>query len=78
MDVSEELELPPTYREIADLIRAAIDDGLYEYGSQLPSAAVLARQYGVGVTTIHRAMALLEAAGDVKGAQGRGRFVTRR
>lgn len=74
----EEFKLPPTYKDIADLVTAAIDAGTYAYGSQLPSAAELAHEYGVSVGTIHRAMALLADAGTIVGRQGRGRFVTRR
>jgi DNA-binding GntR family transcriptional regulator len=76
--VPDDLELPPTYREIADLIRAEIDKGTWPYGSQLPSARELATLYNVAMATIHRATGLLVASGDVVGRQGRGRFVIRR
>jgi len=76
--VPEELDhIPPTYREIADLLRADMDSGLYPRGTWLPSASELAARYQVGRTTIARAMALLEASGDIQGAQGRGRLVLR-
>jgi GntR family transcriptional regulator len=74
----EEFRLPPSYREVADLVTAAIDEGLYPYGTQLPSATELAALYDVSVATIHRAMKLLAERGIIQGRQGLGRFVTRR
>jgi DNA-binding GntR family transcriptional regulator len=74
----DELQIPPTYREIAELITVAIDEGLYPYGSLLPSAQILATRYDVSKTTIHRAMTLLASQGTIVGRQGRGRYVARR
>jgi GntR family transcriptional regulator len=74
----DELKIPPTYREIAEMITAAIDEGLYPYGSLLPSAQVLSTRYDVSKTTVHRAMVLLAAEGTIVGRQGRGRYVARR
>ncbi|GIF04637.1 GntR family transcriptional regulator [Actinoplanes siamensis] len=76
--MEEEFRLPPTYKEVAELIRAEIDKGTWPYGTQLPSASELSDMYGTSITTIHRAMKILIDAGDVIGRQGRGRFVTRR
>jgi DNA-binding GntR family transcriptional regulator len=74
----EDFELPLSYREIADDVRRKIDEGLYPYGTRLPSTAELVIQYGVSEATIERAMKLLAEAGDITGRQGLGRFVTRR
>lgn len=71
-----DLGIPPTYREIAAEIAAAINAGQYERGSLLPGARELARKYGVAMSTIHRAMALLQEQGLVVGRQGRGQYVT--
>lgn len=74
----EEFRLPPSYRGVAAAITSAIDDGVYPYGTRLPSTSELAREYGVSVATIERAMRLLVVAGDIVGRQGLGRYVTRR
>lgn len=72
----DDLGIPPTYREIAEEIAAKIMSGEYERGSMLPGARELARHYGVAMSTIHRAMNLLQEQGLVIGRQGRGQFVT--
>ncbi|BFU47543.1 GntR family transcriptional regulator [Krasilnikovia sp. MM14-A1004] len=74
----EEFKLPPSYREIAEIITAEIDKGTYPYGSRLPSTAELAHEFDVSVATVERAMRLLAQAGTIVGGQGLGRFVTRR
>lgn len=78
MSGEDDFRLPLSYREIADDIRAKIDEGLYPYGTRLPSTAELAHLYGVGTATIERAVKLLAESGDITGRQGLGRFVTRR
>lgn len=74
----DDLWLPPTYRELADLIVAKIDSGEYPRGSILPSANELAREHQVSITTVHRAMRLLHETGLVVGRQGRGQYVAGR
>lgn len=74
----DELEIPPTYKEVAEDIVRLIDEGLYPYGTLLPSTAELVAQYNVSPGTIARAMALLTEQGAIIGRQGRGRYVARR
>lgn len=78
MPEEEPFKLPLSYREIADDVRRLIDEGLYPYGTRLPSTAELVREYNVATATIERAMKLLTLSGDITGRQGLGRFVTRR
>ncbi len=78
MSEDVEFQLPPSYRDIAAAITGAIDDGVYPYGTRLPSTADLAAQFGVSVATVERAMRLLVEAGTIVGRQGLGRYVTRR
>lgn len=70
--------MPPkqlTYEEIADDLEARIVSGEYPAESKLPSYRDLAAIYGVNVSTIGRAMALLRDRELVYGQQGRGVFV---
>lgn len=74
----ESFKLPPSYREVADLITDDIDSGLFPYGTQLPSTAELAVKYGASEPTVQRAVKVLIESGDLVGRQGLGRWVTRR
>lgn len=70
------LEAPRSqYRQIADLIRAAIEAGEYPPGSALPAEPELCSKFGVSRLTVNRAMTLLRAEGLVHVERGRGTFV---
>jgi GntR family transcriptional regulator len=70
------LESPrPQYRQLADLIRAAIDGGEYAPGSLLPSEDELARRYNVSRPTVNRAMSILRSEGLIRVERGRGTIV---
>ncbi len=63
------------YRQLADLIRAAITEGDYPPGSLLPSEPVLAERYGVSRPTVNRAISILRNEGVVRVERGRGTVV---
>ncbi|RRQ79683.1 hypothetical protein CQW39_09610 [Streptomyces griseofuscus] len=65
----------PKYRQIADALRARIDDGTYPPGSALPSESSLAAEFGVTRPTVRQGLAELRAAGAVNVLMGRGMFV---
>ncbi|MFE2911422.1 GntR family transcriptional regulator [Kitasatospora indigofera] len=65
----------PTFRRIADEIRAAIDNGTYAPGSKLPTDAELAAQMGVTRTLIGDALQLLTTDGIVTKTR-KGTFVS--
>jgi GntR family transcriptional regulator len=70
------LESPrPQYRQLADLIRDAIDRGEYAPGSLLPSEDDLARRYDVSRPTVNRAMSILRGEGLIRVERGRGTIV---
>lgn len=72
------LETPRSqYRQIADVIRAAIEAGEYPPGSALPAEPDLCARFGVSRLTVNRAMTLLRAEGVVRVERGRGTFVRR-
>ena len=70
------MPIPTTgYREVARDLQARIDSGEYPPGSKIPSYAQLAEMYSVGVTTVQRAILVLQERGTLVGVQGRGVYV---
>lgn len=63
------------YRQLADLIRDAIERGDFARGSVLPSEPELARRYEVSRPTVNRAMSILRSEGLVRVERGRGTIV---
>jgi GntR family transcriptional regulator len=68
----------PVYRQLADLLRAAIQDGTYPPRTAIPSAKQLSSEHGLAVGTAVKAVAVLRDEGLVVGVPGRGVFVTDR
>ncbi|WP_145904065.1 GntR family transcriptional regulator [Kitasatospora viridis] len=62
-----------TYLQIAEALRVQVGDGTH--GSRLPSEAKLMETHGVGRTTVHRALAVLERDGLISSQPGVGWFV---
>ena len=58
------------YRQLADEIRDAVEQGVYRHGDELPSEGELARQHGVGRDVVRKALALLRQEGLVTTVQG--------
>ena len=66
----------PLYHQLELALRAAIEDGRYKPGDQLPTEAVLQHEYGVSRVTVRTALKRLEEDGLISTHQGRGAFVT--
>jgi GntR family transcriptional regulator len=66
------------YRQIADRLRAAINNGELAPGEQLPSERDLMEAYGAARGTVRQAVAILRAEGLIETEHGRGGFVRRR
>ncbi|WP_030488208.1 GntR family transcriptional regulator [Micromonospora chokoriensis] len=62
----------PAWRQLADDLRARIGSGEFAPGAALPSEAQLGQQYGLGRTTVRRAVAALRAEGVVVVQHGYG------
>ncbi len=56
----------PLYRQLANRLRAPIDDGVLRPGSPLPREADLATQFGVSLITVRQALRDLEGEGLIK------------
>lgn len=63
------------YKQIADLLRAAIVSGELAPGAQLPSEQELVDQHEVARGTVRQAITLLRSEGLVDVVRGRGSFV---
>ncbi|MCC9622648.1 PLP-dependent aminotransferase family protein [Thalassospira sp. MA62] len=65
----------PVYRQIAQAVRKAIQDGVLSPGDRLPTHRDLAYHLGVTVGTITRAYREAERLGLVAGEVGRGTYI---
>ncbi|MFC8845327.1 MULTISPECIES: winged helix-turn-helix domain-containing protein [unclassified Micromonospora] len=63
------------YREVAEDVAARIRTGEYALGDRLPTYRELSDLYQVSVTTVQRAVIILQDRGLVVGLQGRGLWV---
>lgn len=64
--------------EVADWLASAIKNGRFLPGDRLPSVAQLARELGVGQSSVREALRHQQALGLVEMQQGKGTFVARR
>ncbi|MGH8918994.1 MAG: winged helix-turn-helix domain-containing protein, partial [Actinomycetes bacterium] len=67
-----------SYRELAAVLRGAIQRGEYQPGDTLPKQPDLANEHGVNVNTVRMAVSVLEAEGLVTPIRRRGTVVRRR
>ena len=66
---------PPKYAQIVMEIRRRIESGEYQPGDTLPTEAALVKEFGVGRTTVVRALQILQQDGWITREHGRGSFV---
>ncbi|WP_283150629.1 FadR/GntR family transcriptional regulator [Silvimonas soli] len=71
------LKVERLYRQISNLIIQFIQDGRFKVGEALPAERDLARQLGVGRSSVREALIALEIAGWVEIRTGTGVFVMR-
>ena len=66
----------PSYVQIADHLRSAIQAGRYSAGERrLPAVKTLAAEYEVAQMTVYKALETLTREGYIVAQQGRGTFV---
>jgi GntR family transcriptional regulator len=65
----------PRYRQLAEIVRGAIEQGLLSDNEALPSERELAEKYGVSRDTVRKAVRFLEERGVIYSDHGRGTFV---
>lgn len=65
----------PAYRRLADILRTAINAGVYPPGTTLPKLTELMADHHVSKTTVAEAVAVLEREGLVQAVRRRGTVV---
>jgi DNA-binding GntR family transcriptional regulator len=68
----------PVWRQIADHVIAAVESGELRPGEKLPGGRWLAGDWGVGYSTVAKAMSWLIAEGVLISTPGKGTFVPER
>jgi len=67
----------PLHHQVYLDLRAALDEGAWAMGEQLPPERELAARYGCSLITVRRALTELAREGRLDRARGRGTFVRR-
>lgn len=68
----------PPFQQVADAIRAEIQEEVLAPGAQLHSLTALGERYGVAVGTVRSALALLREEGLIVTRHGKGSYVRTR
>jgi GntR family transcriptional regulator len=68
----------PLYRQLAQFITDAIEDGRLQPGDGLPGEQNIADSTGVSVDTVRAAFRLLREAGYIETATGIGSFIAQK
>ncbi|MGA5084106.1 GntR family transcriptional regulator [Streptomyces pseudogriseolus] len=71
-------ENAPRWRQIADVLRARIEDGTYAPDTRVPSLVQITAEFGVASATAQKALRALREQGWTYTEQGLGSFVARR
>jgi GntR family transcriptional repressor for pyruvate dehydrogenase complex len=77
-DAAKPIESRRLYQQIADKVRALIQDGGHRVGSRLPPERDLAQQLGVSRPSLREALIALEIEGSVEIRMGSGVYVCSR
>jgi DNA-binding GntR family transcriptional regulator len=65
----------PLYLQVRDAVAERIATGTWKTGNAIPNEGDLAREFGVSVGTVRKALGLLEGQHILTRQQGRGTFV---
>ncbi|MBL8584788.1 MAG: GntR family transcriptional regulator [Rhizobiaceae bacterium] len=68
----------PLYRQVADLLRVPIANGVLAVGDELPKEAAIAEHFGVSLITVRQALRDLEADGIIRKRSAKPAVVTAR
>jgi GntR family transcriptional regulator len=66
----------PTYLQLAQQVRHAVQLGILRSGDQLPTVKEVVSSLAINPNTVLKAYATLESEGIAKGRRGQGTFVT--
>ncbi|MCR5373475.1 MAG: PLP-dependent aminotransferase family protein [Solobacterium sp.] len=68
----------PAYLQLYEALRSDIIEGIYPYGTKLPSKRTLSTDTGLSLVTVEHALNLLEDEGYIESRERRGSFVVYR
>ncbi|MFC4005928.1 GntR family transcriptional regulator [Nonomuraea purpurea] len=66
----------PRWKQVAEVIRQRIADGVYRSGSRVPSENDLMQEFGIARMTAHKVMRALREDGAIYTVRGMGSFVS--
>lgn len=69
--------ITPLYVQLMDELETSIRNGVYKPGDKIMTEAEMAREYGVSLITVRKAVGSLMEKGLVVRKQGKGTFVTK-
>ena len=67
----------PLYLKIYQSLKQDIENGVYKPGDKIMTEAEMAKEYGVSLITVRKAVGSLMEKGLVVRKQGKGTFVTK-
>jgi GntR family transcriptional regulator len=65
----------PVYRQLAEILRGRIAEGVYQPGRRLPSITDLVGEFGVAQLTARKALRVLVDEGTAESVDGKGTYV---
>lgn len=68
--------ITPLYVQLMEELETSIRNGVYKPGDKIMTEAEMAKEYGVSLITVHKAVGSLMEKGLVVRKQGKGTFVT--
>lgn len=74
-DLQRTGDVPPLHIQLAQIIKARIESGIWQNGDVTPTEKALCAEFGVARGTVRQALQRLEAEGYLRREQGRGTFV---
>ncbi len=66
----------PLYKQLEEIIRQKISLGELNPSDRLPSVGILAKEHGVSIITVRKAISSLAEAGLIETRQGKGTYIT--
>lgn len=76
MPLKDTVEMRPLYLQVRDVLVGRVATGVWKAGNLIPNEVEIAREFGVSVGTVRKALGTLEGERLVVRRQGRGTFVT--
>ena len=69
--------ITPLYVQLMEELETSIRNGVYKPGDKIMTEAEMAKEYGVSLITVRKAVGVFDGKGLVVRKQGKGTFVTK-